>query len=50
MVVNGMAHAQVWIQEVMSKDVVVFLLVLEKLHTADPRSIFWRERIAKLAE
>jgi hypothetical protein len=41
MVVNGMAHAQVWIQEVMSKAVVVYLLVLEKLHTADPRSV-WR--------
>jgi hypothetical protein len=48
--VDGMAHAPVWLQEVMSKAVVVFLLVLEKLRTADPRSIFWRQRIAKLAE
>jgi hypothetical protein len=48
--VDGMAHAPVWIQEVMSKAVVVFLLVLEKLRIANPRSMFWRERIAKLGE
>ncbi len=39
--VDGMAHAPVWLQEVMSKDVVVFLLELERLRTADPRSM-WR--------
>jgi hypothetical protein len=32
--VNGMAHAPVWLQEVMSRNDQVFLLVLEKLHTA----------------
>ena len=40
--VDGMAHAPVWLQEVISKAVVVFLLVLEKLRSADPRRM-WRE-------
>ena len=53
--VDGMAHAPVWLQEVMSKDVLVFfagvghareatgnLLVLDELRTADPRRR-WRE-------
>jgi hypothetical protein len=54
--VNGMAHAPIWLQEVISKNDLVFLLELstpgnregtgnqpglEKLRTADPRRM-WR--------
>jgi hypothetical protein len=51
-VVDRVAHAPVWLQEMMPKDVVVFftgvghardatdnLLVLEKLRTVDPKSL-----------
>ncbi len=37
--VDGMAHAPVWLQEVMSKAVVDFLLVLERLRTVGPREV-----------
>jgi hypothetical protein len=39
--IDGMAHAPVWLQEVISRNNPVFLLAL---------FLFWRERIAKLAE
>jgi hypothetical protein len=37
--VDGLAHAPVWLQEVITRAAAVFLLVLEELRSADPRSM-----------